>query len=383
MMRVEGTSRVASSVRKKRPVRVLFAALLFIVFYFILFPYPLGHELVVRPRWAIPVPTAPGAAQDGTRGTPAPFQLGDFFGYVKGDGTVLYAGATPYRVALSASGFVTYTRLGTDWILQDPSGRRVTTFSGNGYPFLGPEGSRLFNVKSDLSGIIELDHGGAVLWERDFPTMMTTASLRGDLLFVGLLNGSLELLDGRGRPVFELSPGGSRIPVVVGDAVAPDGSLLAAVTGIGPQYLTVLRRQVPAAGQESAKKARSTSYSPIAVLGLPSEFRREIRISFSPDSRFLVLEGTSGPGFFDPAAGSLRWLRLRGTLAGTAWPGGGRLAALACRDGGQAELAIEPPSGVVVYREQFPAHELSLATIDGQLLLGWDGQLLRVDVEPM
>jgi hypothetical protein len=199
---VEGTSRVASSVRKKQPVRVLFAAIAFIVFYFILFPYPLGRELVAHPRWAIPVPTAPGTTPSGAQGTPAPFQLGNLFGYVEGDGTVLYAGATPYRVALSAGGFVNYTRLGTDWILQDPSGRRVTTFSGSGYPLLGPEGSRLFNVKSDLSGIIELDHGGGLLWERDFPTMMTTASLQGDLLFVGLLGGSLQLLDGTGHLVF-------------------------------------------------------------------------------------------------------------------------------------------------------------------------------------
>jgi len=106
-------------------------------------------------------------------------------------------------------------------------------------------------------------------------------------------------------------------------------------------------------------------------------------MSFSPDSRFLVLEGTEGAGIFDPADGTLRWVSLRGRLAGAGWPGGGSLAALASRDGGLARLAIEPPSGVVVYREEFPARELFMGTIDGQLLLGWDGELLRVDVEPM
>ncbi len=106
-------------------------------------------------------------------------------------------------------------------------------------------------------------------------------------------------------------------------------------------------------------------------------------MSFSPDSRFLVLEGTAGAGIFDPADGTLRWVSLRGRPAGTGWPGGGSLAALASREGGRAQLAIEPPSGVVVYREEFPARELFMGTIDGQLLLGWDGELLRVDVEPM
>jgi hypothetical protein len=171
--------------------------------------------------------------------------------------------------------------------------------------------------------------------------------------------------------------------VVVGDAVAPDGSLLAAVTGIGPQYLTVLRRHSPPGGAARPAGTRSASYGPIAVLGLSSEYRREIRMGFSPDSRFLVLEGMNAAGIFDPAGATLRWAGLRGTVAGMAWPGGGRLAALAGRDGAEAELVIEPPSGVVVCREQFPARELSLATIDGQLLLGWDGQLLRIDVEPL
>jgi hypothetical protein len=386
----EGTSRVASSVRKKRPARVFFAALLSIVVYFVLFPYPLGRELVVHPRWATPVPSsaAPAilkdspqaaSAPDNPRDTTAPFQLGDVFGYVQGDGSILYLGKTQYRIALSATGFVNYTRLGTDWILQDTSGRPVSSFSGSGYPFLGPEGNRIFNVKSDLSGLIELDRNGRALWERDFPTLMTAASLQGDLLLVGLLNGSLVLLDRKGMPLFEYPPKGSRIPVIVGDAVAPDGSLLAAVSGIGPQYLTVLRRQ----NAMNPRNSAALGYTATAVVILPSEYRREVRIAFSPDSRCLVLEGKGGPGLFDPSRGVLRWVSLRGTLAGTAWLDKGKLAAMACRDGGRAQLAIEPASGVLVYREEFPARELYLATIEGQLLLGWDGQLLRVDVEPI
>jgi hypothetical protein len=387
---VEGRSRVASSVRKKRPARVLFAALLFTVLYFILFPYPLGRELVVRPKWAVPVPTSAGqadpqdnstgtAAQNSPRDATAPFQFGDLFGYVRGDGTVLYAAKAPYRVALSSTAFVSYTRLGTDWILQDASGRHLGAFSGSGYPFLGPDGDRIFNVKADLSGMIELDRNGETLWERDFPTLMTSASLHGDLLLVGLLNGSLLLLDRKGSPLFEYSPKGSRIPVIVGDAVAPDGSLLAAVSGIGPQYLTVLRRQ----NASNPRSSTAPAYAVIAKVGLPSEYRREVRIGFSPDSRYLVLEGTAGPGLFDPSAGLLRWVSLHGTLAGAAWPGNGRLAALASRDSGLARLVIEPPTGVMVYREEFPVRELYLATIEGQLLLGWDGQLLRIDVEAM
>lgn len=361
---------MASSVRKKRPARVLFAALLFIVLYFLLFPYPLGRELVARPRWAVPVPPS-GSPLAADPARPSwQFQLGNKFGYVQGDGSVQYSGTALYRVALSSTAFVNYTRLGTDWILQDRSGRRLASFSGNGYPLLGPEGSRIFNVKTDLSGIIELDRTGGALWERDFPALMTSVSLQGDSLLVGLLNGSLLLINSLGSPLFEYSPGGSRIPVVLGTAVAPDRSLIAAVCGIGPQYLTVLRR-------------RNDGYAPFASLELPSDYRREVRMGFSPDSRYLFLEGPSGAGLFDPAGKAFRWVSLRGKLVGAAFPVSGRLAAIASSDGGRAQLAIEPPAGVAVSREEFSARELFLGTIDGQLLLGWDGQLARIDIEAM
>jgi hypothetical protein len=366
----EGTSRVASSARKKRPAGVFFAVPLFIVLYFLLFPYPLGRELVARPRWAVPLPASAGPAPAATGQPSWQFQLGERFGYVRDDGSILYVGITLYRVALSSTCFVNYTRLGTDWILQDSSGRRLTSFSGSGYPLLGPEGSRIFNVKTDLSGIIELDRTGVDLWERDFPGMMTSVALRGDYLLVGLLNGSLILINRQGSALFEYMTRGSRIPVILGTAVAGDGSLIAALCGIGPQYLTVLRRQ-------------NTAYAPLASVGLPDDFRRELRMGFSPDSRFLFFEAAVGAGLFDPRGQSLRWLSLRGSLAGAAFAGHGRIAAFVSKGGGRAELAIEPPAGGAVCREEFDAREVSLGTIDGQILLGWDGRLLRIDVEAM
>jgi hypothetical protein len=199
---------------------------------------------------------------------------------------------------------------------------------------------------------------------------MTCLSVQGDLLLVGLLNGSLDLLNRQGSPVFEYAPAGSRIPVVVGCAVSPDGSRIASVTGIDPQVLTVLRRQ-------------GTQFSAVETAGLPDALRREVRLGFSPDARLLFVEGQGRAGLLARATGALRWIPLPGTLAGAAFPGYGRAAALAARDGSIAHLVIEPPFGAPVCREQFPARELSVGTIDGQLLLGLDGRLLRIDVEAL
>ncbi len=92
MARAEGTTILAFSVKKKRPARVFFVALIVIVLYFVLFPYPLGREIVAKPVWSVtlPDPSAPNPpstsaqAPDGAKTTAAPFQLGDLFGYVGG-----------------------------------------------------------------------------------------------------------------------------------------------------------------------------------------------------------------------------------------------------------------------------------------------------------
>lgn len=88
-------------------------------------------------------------------------------------------------------------------------------------------------------------------------------------------------------------------------------------------------------------------------------------------------------GLYNPAGQNLHWVSLRGRLDAAAFPGHGRLVALASREDGRAQIVIEPPAGAAVYREEFPAEELYLGDIDGQLLLGRDGELLRIDIEAM
>jgi hypothetical protein len=366
----EGTTRVALSARKKRPARVFLVALLLIILYFILFPYPLGREIVAKPVWAVPIDGSAASVPVTANTAAAPFQLGDTFGYVGSGGGILHAEKTLFRVSLSAAGYVNYTRLGTDWIMYDPSGARLFSFSGRGYPLLSPDGLRLFNIKSDLTGIIELNRAGETVWERDFPTLMTSISLQGDSLLVGLLDGALLMLNRQGSPVFERSPGGSRIPVILGCVVSPDAALLASVSGIDPQTLTVL------GGQGSA-------YTTVGKITLASDFRREPRMSFSPDSRFLAVEGKRSVGLFDPATARISWINLSGDLAGIGFPGRGRFAAVAARNGPRAELRILAPFSAPIARETFPAQELFLGGIDGQLLLGLNGKLLRIDVEAM
>jgi hypothetical protein len=360
------------NTKRKRPLRVLLLAVAVIILYFLLFPYPAGRELVARPAWAVPLPgllPSPGAP-DAAAASAAPFQLGGVFGYVDGEGRLLTAGAVPFRVALSGRGFVAYSRLGTTWIFQDPRGGRQFSFSGDGYPLLSPDGARLFTVKTDLSGLTEIALGGDTLWTRDFPSLVTSLSVQGDLLAAGLLSGEVDLVDRQGKLAFPAVPGESRIPIILGCALSPDASLLAAVSGIDPQALTVWRRD----GAAWRVASRST---------LSSDFRREVRMAFDPAGDSLSFEGEDGIRFWDPASRRTVAVPLSGGLSASAFlrkPG-----AAVFVGGGEArrELLVVMPVGSPRIREVFSARSVSVGTVEDGLLLGVDGLLLRIDVESM
>jgi hypothetical protein len=130
-------------VKKRKPVRGLLVALPLIVAYFLLFPHPLGREVVLRARWRVALP-AEGAPVAGNARTVAasglaPFQLGDLYGFVSPDGALASLERTPFRVTLSRRGAVAFARVGGTWVLDGPSGQALETFSGDGYPSLSRE----------------------------------------------------------------------------------------------------------------------------------------------------------------------------------------------------------------------------------------------------
>jgi hypothetical protein len=257
--------------------------------------------------------------------------------------------------------------MGTDWIMRDPSGVRLASFSGNGYPLLNADGSRVLVVNADLTGAMEVDKNGETAWSRDFPAILTSLSLEGNFLLVGLLNGSVQLLNKNGVPIYQGLIGPSRIPVVYGCAVTRDGSFIASVSGIGPQMLTVLSRN-------------GSSYTSTLKIPLLSDYRREVRMGFSPDSRYLFYEAGDAVGMVEPRAGWLSSIPLPGKLAGSVFLGDTRGAAFAARSGERVNLRLVSPFLATLSSESFSSGDLFLGAIDGQLLLGVGGRLLRVDI---
>jgi hypothetical protein len=178
---------------------------------------------------------------------------------------------------------------------------------------------------------------------------------------VGLLDGTLKLLDDAGRIAQDFQPESSRIPVILGAALSP--GRLAVLSGIDPQRLTILER-------------RGGQLAPQESLVTGSDLRREAVLRFSADGRFLAYETDAGLALRDLRHGASS--ELPGRLLALSSTGAGILA-VGSRAGPGVRLRLLRPLASTLYEQPLAAGDLFLRFLDGSLLLGMPGRLLRAD----
>jgi hypothetical protein len=350
-------------LRKRRSRRYLILAFALGLLYLFLFPQPSGREAFFKPVWSRVIPPAADRAPDagGPEARLSWFKAGRHFGFVRLDGQVLHAAQILHGVALCEQGFINYPRVADNFVFQDPLGRFQYAAPGHGYPVLDPGGDLLYSVSTDLAELRRLDRDGAVLWSAGFYSPITALALSGGECAVGLLDGSLKLLDAGGRIAQDFLPDSSRIAVILGAALAP--GRLAVLSGIDPQRLTLLEK-------------RGGQYSPLQTLVTGSDLRREAFLGFLAGGRFLACETDTGLALWDlrrAASSQLpgRPLALSSTAEG--------LLALGSREGGGSRLRVLRPLSSPLYERSLAAGELFLRFLDRSLLLGFAGRLLRAD----
>lgn len=350
-------------MRRKRSRRYVALGFVLGLLYLLLFPVLSGREGYFKAVWARPVPGAQAAAAGGGRASW--FKAGRWFGYVQPDGRLLYTGETLYGVALSDSGFINFPKLAEDFVFQDPAGRFQFGVHAFGYPVLDEGGERLYSISTGLNRISRLDRDGEPLWSAEFYAPITTLSLHQEECFVGLLDGTVKLIDGQGKIIQELVPQPSRLPVVLASAVSQDGRRLAAVSGIDPQRLTLfLRRGGPFTAEQS--------------LELGSDFRRGLFMRFTADGRFLAFEAAEGLFLLGLSQRGARRLELPGRLLALDSSTSGLLA-VGARAGEGSRLELLRPLGSLLYARELAAGEMFLRFDGASLLIGLPSILLRAD----
>ena len=333
--------------------------------YFLFCATPLQKELILVPGWTRSVSKAPAASPARTQGSPIPFRLGDRYGYFTPEGSILFTATVSYGVAMAGDAFAKYERLSEGFLIESPGGAGIVRVSSVGYPFFAA--GRRFVVMPDQAAVSELGKGGAAAWTYQFPSVVTAFDASPSVAVFGLMDGSIVGLDRSGAVVLDFSPGGSRLSGVYGVAVSPDGLLVAAVTGIDRQRLVVMEK-------------RSAAYRVTYHRYLASDYRRPVRIAFTPDGRRLEYESPSGVGVYDrdtrgetivslPASPRLGLTARDGQLM-VFLSGGGEAKRLVCTAFPDRRAVDVPFRAVLGFVD----------TLGDSLFLGFDDEIVRMDL---
>jgi len=347
--------------------------------YFFVCAFPLQKELILVPAWTrnlaqapvapLPIRGLAGASKSSKSpeaSSSIPFRLGGSYGYFTAEGSLLFAATAAYGVAMAPDAFATYERVSEGFSIKSPAGVELAKASIAGYPFFAA--GRRFVIGPDQSTVCELGRAGTAAWTYRFPSIVTAFDASPTLAAFGLMDGSVVGLDRSGVEKLNFAPGGSRIPGVYGVAVAPDGLMVAAITGLGNQRLVVMEK-------------RSAAYRVAYHRYLSSDYRRPVYIAFTPDGGELAYEAPEGVGVYDRATRSESLVSVpANSRLGLTLRKGGIMVLLS----GEAEkkrlvCAALPDRRIVDV--SFQAREAFIETRDDSLFLGADQDIVRMDLQ--
>ncbi|HUW70144.1 MAG TPA: hypothetical protein VMX33_07910 [bacterium] len=269
-------------------VVAIMAMSIFIPVYFFVFAEHLSPELSAVPRWRVDL--VPGQAADSSSaalpsgaqsaGQPIAFLAGNRFGYFLADGTVLLLADAANGVAISDNACVVTETTSQDGILLQSLGKSRTVIHDI-RPFFGA--GRLFSASIDGTGVSAYDASGHFDWAYTFPCQLSAFAASDSMIVGGTVEGWLEGVNRDGTKAFEFAPGGSRLPVILGAAISPSGSWIAAMSGIDRQRLIVLGRG------DSKYHVKSHKY-------LESDYREPVKLIVMSDERHVLYRRPDGIG---------------------------------------------------------------------------------------
>lgn len=344
--------------------RTLGFALLFTIAYLLIFSSPLKKEPVFKPAWVqnLAAPKAVPASKDAVN---IGFRIGDIFGYATPEGAIKYLDTTQFNVAMENGRFVNYSSVSTNLVEKDSSGRIILSINSGGYPLF--MGGRFFIISTDRTALSEVNSQGTKLWSRDFGSLITAMDGNSTDTVVGLLNGSIDVVDQGGKEIFHYRPTGSKLPAIYGCAISSNGDYIALVSGLNPQRFILLTRDA------------KSGYRPQRVVDLGTDIRRETYLHF-----FAGI-----PNVYVEVPNAVEYFSTTGAPSGKV-PVAGRIASMAARNGlvyavssqgsqAAAELTAFTPSGGVVARQSLANGALFLKAIDKSIYLGTGHRLMRID----
>ncbi len=356
---------------KKRKKWLILSFVVFIVYLFVA-SSPIPEETVLINRWIVSTPQAGSENRDqkvlpASTGTWIPFKIADRFGYFDPEGHFAFNQPIDNYVSLSSSLWAEYGSQDDQIDVHSFKDDGIIHLKNpHGYPFFAD--NKIFIVGNEQNSVESVDNSGKVLWKYDFSAPITALDAESDLVLIGGLNGTIEVLNNQGKSIFSFEAGGSRIPVIVGARLSWDGKKIALISGIDRQRFILLERSgVP----------YKVSYHEYLTAG----FRRPVFLTFIDRGRTVAFEREKGLGIFDISHRKSYTIPLDGSIVGMEEEGSSdRLFLLTSeeKDGRFNLIGIGLPDTVIL-TSSFRGSTAFIDRRENRLFLGNDKLLAAFD----
>ncbi len=347
---------------KKRRNWILLGAAVFVAYLFTA-SSPIGSETVLEPIWLKDTAEAPN--DPAAEGELIPFRTSRHFGYFDADGRLSVVRAATGRYALSSFAWTEYPAIPSSLEIRSPRDESILRTEEIGYPFFSD--NRVFMIGPEQNSVTALNETGAATWKRDFTAPITSADAAAGLFLVGMLDGSVELLNEAGTLVFAFDPGGSRIPVIVAAKLSRDGRRIALISGIDRQRFLLLERS------GSSYKVSYHEY-------LETGFRRAVKVAFVDGERRVIFEREGALGVYDIGSGKSWRTPLGGDLAAVEDSGiDGRLFLILVAGNRKELVGLRLPSDIFM-RAPYRSGSSFIVRHGDRLYLGGNDSIAAFDI---
>ena len=357
-----GLLRESSSRDNQAVLFYTLMAVLFVLFYLLLFPRPLPAEFTLVPSQAFPL--GESKADRLTSGGSF-FVLGNWEGYWNAQGQLERVSARRPQATASGERMAWYDSTKGQVAVEGPQGL-LFTIPGEQFPVWASQ--RLFTVDENRLGLKAYTANGHLQWAKHFSSILTAFDTSTNLTVVGTLDGKVQVFGSLGNSIGGFQPGGSRLSVIYNVAVAPHDKAILVLAGIDPKRFLVLER----GGSE---------FRPVFHKALKENRPWPTPLGFLNDGSLAYYETEKGLAFLDPKSPEHEVVvQVTGSpvLLETLPVAG--LVAFVQRDGDRSVLRVASPEGVSVLTLPFLARDLLLKRQGDSLFLGTDQTLLRLEV---
>jgi hypothetical protein len=257
--------------------------LVFIV-YALFAARPIGKETVLSLKWLRPLEA--GQPLVSTETNYFPFNFGEWFGYVSADGQFAISQQKKGYIASSPAFWAEFSGEPELIDVKNPLNQTVFTLKNpHGYPFFLD--NKIFVMRNGQNSVSRVDGDGRTLWYYDFSSTITCVAASVNLLLVGLLDNTIELIDSlSGARVFSFELSASRLAAVYGCALSEDGKKIAVISGKDKQRFVLM---------EPVNGVWRVTYHEFLGEG----FNRPVSVQFVNNGKYVVFERENGAGIYN------------------------------------------------------------------------------------